>query len=169
MAAVLRKSTHTVSNAKCCGGNMDSSSGGILPPVGELNNIFDDITKEENSNGSTDYRCIYFSNEANSSEPVSNLKVKILSQGTTQFELGPIAKNSPAEAITTEITQPSGVSFYSQQSIERANSDGYLPFPGAQTLLPGEYVGLWIKRITRAAQGSGIITEDLVLDFTWVS
>lgn len=169
MSVVLRKSMHTANGVKGCGGAMDTRVEGILPAIGELHNIFDEISKEENSNGSVDYRCIYVHNQTDSVEPVSNLKVKILSQGTTQFELGPLAKNQQAEAITTENTAPQSVTFSDKSRMERSNPDGYLPFSEAVTLSPGESVGLWLKRVTKPSQGSGVLTEDLVLDFTWMS
>lgn len=167
MAIVVRKSSHVAVDKICCGGAMASGSEGILPPIGVLHSLFDEITKQENSTGATDYRCIYIQLTPDSVEPIGNPRIKILSESETIISLGPLTKNVQAEAIATESTAPSGVTFYTQTEINQRNSTGYLSFPGTSTLNPGEYCGLWIKRRTNATSGSGSITEELVLDLEY--
>lgn len=146
---------------------MVSGPDGVIPPTGTLESIFDEVSKQENIAGTTDYRCIYLENSRNSVEPAVAPRVRILSETESEISLGPLQKNVQAEAIANEKTAPQAVTFRTQKEIDEQNSDKYLRFPDVTSLLPGEYCGLWLKRKTKPTSGAGTITEEVILDINW--
>lgn len=167
MALILRKSANTVESKPLLGGAMVTGSDGILPPTGTLHGIFDEISKQENVTGVIDYRCIYLENPRDAIEAAGTPRIRILSQSESEISIGVLQKNIQAQAIGNEKEAPSGVVFRTQKEIEAQNSDKMLKFPSTSQLLPGEYCAVWLKRQTKASNGSGVITEEVVLDIQW--
>ncbi len=129
------------------------SIGGVLSAndMGEaLHDLFDVVGSSEASAGDTEYRCIYIQNN-HGTITAQNIKAFILSQTTspdTSFEIGlGVAGANTAEAtIADENTAPASVVFSAP-----ADDASGLDIPD---LAPGDYFGLWIKRIVNAASAA---------------
>lgn len=161
MSLEMRKSQHKIGGAISCGGAIDKSKDGLIPFTGSVNNVFDNILKHESADGVTNYRLVYLYNSPDNSESVYKTRVRLLTEPDSKISVGAMSKGDTGESIASETTPPSGVTFYTQQQLNQ--SGGYLKFPSADILAPGEHVGLWIKREANASTGSGTITEELVL------
>lgn len=167
MKLTIRFSSHSVDGVKSLGGTKAAGGDGILSYTSPLDSVFDRITKKENMDGVTDYRCFYLCNET-TSVVVFNPKIKILTTPNSVISIGTLTKGTTAESITNETTQPSGVIFHDKAAIDRT-SDGYLDFPGTTELRPGESAPFWIKRQVSSTSGSGVTTEELLFEVKYTS
>lgn len=167
MKLTIRFSTHSANGVKSIGGTSKSGSDGILSYTTPIDSVFDRITKKENLDGVTDYRCFYLCNET-SDVIVFNPKIKIVTTPSSKISIGTLTKGTTAEAISTEATAPSGVTFHTKEAIDKL-SDGYLEFPGTQELRPGEYAPFWIRRQVASTSGSGVTTEQMLFEVKYTS
>lgn len=123
--------------------NPNNSIGGAMSSTeinsGELNNLFDRITKSENFNEITDYRCIYVYN--NGDDDFINGKIYIdnltPSVSLTEFKIGAGAINSTPGILSSEISIPPGIVFNSHFAYTKKS----LPDIPANSFIP-----IWIKR-----------------------
>ena len=156
---VLRLSTgNTTSTSnsdpnQSLGGNMATNAEAVITPADtRLNNLFDNISKLENANGTTDYRCVFIHNDTTTAGAVFS-DGAIFLQGLTKatIELGIGAIGTTAAVIPDENTAPAGITF----SAPSATSPLYLP----AALNPGDAIPLWIKRTANNIAGAGTITD----------
>ncbi len=125
---------------------------------GTLNDLFDDITGDENANSTVDYRCIFLHN-AHGSLTLLNPVLWIASEvsGGANIALGvdttaaSVIGSSSAQAVTaaTQTTAPSGVSFSSPTSKNTGLSLGDIP--------AGQCKGFWFRR---TATNSAALNND---------
>lgn len=167
MKLTIRLSNHSADGVRSIGGDKISSAEGVLAYTTPLDSVFDRITKKENMDGVTDYRCFYLCNET-SGVTVFNPKLKILTTPDSTISIGPLAKGTVAEAIATEKNAPVGVTFHDKAAIDKT-SDGYLSFPNTTELRPGESAPFWIRRQVKSTAGSGVTTEELLFEVKYTS
>jgi len=126
----------------------DAALGGLKSSVevvdDTLNNLFDDVTGTEHTDGSTNYRCIFVTNTNGSTDAVST-KVYI-STNTTSVDdkvyigLDLTGKGTTADTIADETTAP-------DPAVTFVDSDSYATGIELGTLAPGESYPIWIKRV----------------------
>ncbi|RLA68507.1 MAG: hypothetical protein DRQ78_00025 [Epsilonproteobacteria bacterium] len=150
--------TATEPNASL-GGAMGTNVGAVITTASTtLNNLFDNISKLENSDGIVDHRCIMIHNDTAISGAVfaggsvyvdeaANTKAGI------QIGFGSATKNTPETIIADEKNVPAGVVFGSH------TSGNALTFPTDMVLNPGDYLGVWIRREAQNVSGSGTVTD----------
>lgn len=128
--------------------NPNLSLGGVISTTevvdNTLNNLFDDVTGDEHTAGATEYRAIFFKNS--SAETAYNAKIWIDSNTTATDDTLNIGKEatvgSPIQTVALETTAPTGISF--------STADGQANAISIGSLLAGEVIGIWIKRIVTA-------------------
>ena len=123
------------------------------------NNLWDDISQEDNISQTPDYRCIYIFNNPTGPRPGPINGVKAYIGGSTNaiFELGKVEnKNLAATPTNNELEAPAGISF------DRYTKEKRLDIG---TLNPGDSYAVWIKRTPQNISGAGEIREvfDLVI------
>ncbi len=111
---------------------------------GDLNNLFDDVTSSESTNGSTEYRCLFIQNK-NATIDLINAVVFIESNTTSEdtsveIGLGTGGISSNEQTVPNETTAPSGVVFSTAEDANNGISVGTLPSDNG-------YVAVWIKRV----------------------
>lgn len=164
---ILRLSTGTLSSqantnpVRSLGGKMSLDAGAIINDSNTtMNNLFDDVTKAQNYQGSTEYRCVYIHNDtADTSQTVSAMKIYVEagSKATVEIALG--AKNTDAPVITGESDPSSvltGVSFSAPSSTFKLNIT-----TGSEVFNAGDKIPLWIKRTVSNIIGSGVIQDTI--------
>jgi len=168
---ILRLSTGSTSSSTSNGPN--NSLGGkmgtddaakILTTNTEFNNLWDDISKLENSNNTTDYRCIFVHNDTTTPNN-SFLLGKLYFSGSPKavFQAGIGAggvKNSDDIVIANETTAPTGVTFADHNDEASA-----LALP---TLEPNDYIAIWLKRTANNIPGSGVINDLISINISGV-
>ena len=125
-----------------------------------LNNLFDDISGNENAASTVDYRCIFIHN-AHGSLQYQNVVVYLLSEvaGGANIAIGvdPTAASAigaaPAQAVTiaSETTAPAGVSFTSPTTFGAGIAVG--------NLNAGQCRAIWIRRtatVSAALNNDGV-------------
>lgn len=124
-----------------------------------LNNLFDDISKDESYAGSVDYRCFYIWN-TNPTDTLITAAVYVQSQpsGADSVEIGldPAGVNdgsASAVTIADESTAPAGVTFSAPSDSASALSIGDLP--------PDQGIAIWVKRTVPANTLAGT-PQDIV-------
>lgn len=127
--------------------------------VVSLNNLFDDVTGDESSAGSVEYRCIFVLNN-HGTLSLTNTKVwlssEVASGATVAIGLDPvgaIAKGSvlaQATDVASETDAPAGVTFSSPTTKLAGLSIG--------TLAPGEVQAIWVRRTVPA--GTSAMSND---------
>lgn len=167
MKLTVRLSSHSANGVASCGGAKKEGQEGILTYTTGLDAVFDRVTKKENMDGVTDYRCLYISNETNG-VTIFNPKIKILTSSTSEISIGTLGKNIVAGSISTEKETPSGVTFKTKSEID-VSGDGYLSFPGITELAPGEFAPFWIRRKVASSSGSGTTTEEFIFKLKYTS
>jgi hypothetical protein len=129
-----------------------------------LNNLFDDITKAENFNITTDYRCVYIHNDTtNPAEIFANGEVYLNGGSYATIQVGVGVKGAVAVTIANENAVPAGITFSSPTSAA--------PLPlmsGTNQLNQGEFIALWIKRTANNISGSGTVTDSIPLSIRGV-
>lgn len=158
MANIVLKLSGGISNT-----NPNASLGGVMSQDSQanittsntsLNNLFDDISKSENFNGTTDYRCVYISNDTiNAGEIFASGEVYISGTPYADIQIGVGTKNATAPTIGDENTVPSGVSFSTPSSGS--------PLSLGADLDPGDYIALWIRRTASNISGTGTVTDSI--------
>ncbi len=139
-----------------------SSFGGHVattkPVDATLNNLFDNITGDQNAASQVDYRCLFVVNTNTSNTwltPVAWISAEISGGANAAIGVDPLGASlsgaAPAQAVTiaTATTAPSGVTFSSPTVKASGISLG--------SLAPGSGVAIWIKR---AAQNSVALDLD---------
>lgn len=164
---VLRLSTGTTSGssnsnpANSTGGNMATNPEAVITTSNTtLNNLWDNITKAENFAGTTDYRCVFIHNDTSTVGALfASGQVYISGSSLASFQIGMAAtKNTATVTIADENTAPSGITF------STPTSGSPLPLmSSANTLNPGDYIAMWIKRTANNITGSGTVTDALNL------
>lgn len=160
---ILRLSTGSTSVSTSAGPN--SSIGGKMgtDSAAEIsvsnttaNNLFDNISKLENSASTTDYRMIYVHNDtATSGEIFASGVIFLAGQPKATIKIGVGAKNSEAQAVlATENAVPSGITF--DTYAEAAPLD---LLASGDVLNPGDFVPVWIERQADNITGVGNVTD----------
>jgi len=133
-------------------------------PTDTLENVFDNITRAEALIGRTEYRCFYVYNTGGGHISGAIVEIKLNPAVTTiSVGLDPAGKgdgrsNGVATTIATEDTTPTGVKFFSEDSLSDKPFDTIkLPLG---LLKSGESVPVWIKRITEQATAQ-VVTIDI--------
>lgn len=141
------------------GGNMGTDSNAIITTANTtLNNLFDNISKLENGNGTTDYRCVFIHNDTVvQGEVFANGVLFLQGSPKATVEVGVGPKGTVDEIIASETTAPVGITF--TQPTEGAP----LQMSGDDILNPGEAIPLWIKRTANNVAGAGTITDIISL------
>jgi len=132
-----------------------------------LENLFDNIKRNEALTGRTEFRCFYIFNTGGSHvsgvviEITINPAISIVSIGLDSTGKGDGRNNGIATTIATEDTVPTGVKFFGEDT---ASADG--PFDSVKLplglLKSGEGVAVWLKRVTEKG-ASQTITLNLVV------
>ena len=164
---VLRLSTGgagaTNSNPNAAmGGSMATNTEAVITTAStSLNNLFDDVTKAENYNGTTDYRCVYVHNDTLApGEIFASGEVYIAGTPYADVQIGLGTKNSTAPTIGDENTSPSGVSFTAP------NSGAALSL--GSDFNPGDAIPLWIRRTANNIAGTGTVTDSIPISIRGV-
>lgn len=134
-----------------------------------LENLFDNIKRNEILVGRTEYRLLYITNTSGTVtgatvEISTNPSISIVSMGLDIAGKGDGINTGVAAAIATEITVPTSIKFFGE---DEASSDG--PYDTVRLpvgmLKAGEAVGIWLKRVTEpGAQQVVTINIDVVHD-----
>lgn len=107
-----------------------------------LNGLFNTVTADEASSGSTKYRCIYLQN-INGVDTLSAIKLWIQSNTsspdtTISIGLDPAGKNGDAVTIADENSAPAGVTFSAPADAGSGLDIG--------DLASADFYGFWIRR-----------------------
>lgn len=159
MAVNLRFSTNISNGKKSLGGPVDTTASGIYSPNTTAADVFfDEVLKSENIAGTPDYRCVYIKND-NTSQTVYSPQFEFLSfPNTDKFQIGLLTdKNVSATTIADENTAPAGINF---QTVS-VNTPIDLIQGDNKTLLPGEFIGFWLKRTPANLGASGTVISSL--------
>lgn len=169
----MKLSTNTQQGRKYLGGAIDSSAAGILQQTQVTSNfVFDEVSKIENINEVTDYRCLYVKNDYEA-KTVYNVKLRILTvPSVSDFWIALVPKGDTAESIVNENTEPTGLTFYNKTDLDTTVetseiSNGYLK--GPSELVSGEYFAIWFKRKAKNVGGSGTTVAEFSFDVTYDS
>jgi hypothetical protein len=142
------------------GGQMATNAEALITTSNtSLNNLWDDITKAENFNGTVNYRCVYIHNDTVAiGELFADGEVFINGVPFATFELGVGTKNVAAPIIVDEESAPGGISFSSPTDLAPL-----LLMAVSNVLDPNDFIPLWIKRTAANIAGSGTVTDTLNL------
>lgn len=123
-----------------------------------LNNLFDDVSGDENIASDVEYRCIFIHN-SNASISLDNVRIYILSQvaGGAGIEIGAdtVAASAIGSAgaqaveVVDENTAPTGITFSTPTTLGTAINIGSIP--------AGQCKAIWIKR---TAANTGAVPND---------
>lgn len=165
MSANLRFSTNTVDGKKYLGGPLITGASGIFATSATAANlVFDEVLKSENIAGTADYRCLYLQNDF-SNQTLYEPKLEVISMtDSAKFTIGLVTdKNINAQAIGTENTAPTGITFNDIGLSTAVN----LIKGTSNFLLPGEYVAVWIKRTPQNLGTSGTVTGEFIFQLRY--
>jgi hypothetical protein len=143
--------------ANSIGGNMATNPEAIINTSNTtLNNLWNNVSKTDNFNGVTTYRCVYIHNDtATSGDIFANGTAYMTGSPLATFTLGLVAtKNTAAGTIADEHTAPSGITFTAPTS-----GSPLALLSSSNVLNPGDYIGLWLKRVDNNITGSGSVTD----------
>jgi hypothetical protein len=132
-------------------GNVNNSLGKYISTTqmtdNVLNNLFDDISGDENSNSTVDYRCFFVHNAHASISwitVVAWISTEVSGGASVAIGLDPAGATAigsaaaQAAVIANETTAPSGVTFSSPTTKGAGLSIG--------TLAPGQCYAIWVRR-----------------------
>lgn len=127
------------------------SLGGVLSSteiVTADNNLFDDVSGQETTDGHTDYRGVYVYNNGDVDLIAPVVWIQDESVAAADIELAPAAEGVGVTmaTIASEITQPATVTF-----VEAPNKVGGIVLPNIPA---GSRKGIWIRRIIAPATGA---------------
>ena len=165
MSANLRFSTNTVDGKKYLGGPLITGANGIFSTSATAANlVFDEVLKSENIAGTPDYRCLYLQNDF-SSQTIYEPKIEVVSMtDTAAFTIGLLTdKNVNAQSIGSETTVPTGITF---TDIGLSTPVNLVQGP-SNSLLPGEFIGFWIKRTPQNLGASGTVTGEFIFQLRY--
>ena len=133
-------------------GNTDpaNSLGGVITATQWPSGIFDNVTSAEATAGDSEYRAVFVKN-TNATDTLYSAVVWVYSNTPdtdteVAIALGDEGKNLAVELIASEGAAPVGPSFSLAATEGAALSLGDLG--------PGEYYGIWIRRVVNAAASS---------------
>ena len=148
--------------------NPNNSLGGYMSTTqwtgGTLNDLFSDITGDENADLQVDYRCIFLQNTNGTLtllSPVLWIASEVAGGADIALGMDPTAASaigtSSAQAVTVanSLTAPSGVTFSSPTTFSGGISMGNLP--------AGQCVAFWFKRTatnSAALNNDGVTIND---------
>jgi len=158
MANIILRLTGGASNVTpdaSLGGAMGTEPGARIQTTNtNLNNLFDNISKLENSDGVTDYRCVMIHNDTvTSGEVFAQGAVFLEGEPKAVSKVGFGTYDTNAVVIPNENTPPAGINFTIPTEAVP------LVFPGDQKLEPGQYLALWIERTAQNVAGAGTVTD----------
>lgn len=125
-----------------------------------LHNLFDRISKLENSTGTTDYRVVYIHNDtAVPGEVFANGRIYLQGSPKANITIGVGIKNNDANTPISadENTAPFGITFSSP------TESSPLIISGDEILNIGDNIPVFIKRTANNVAGSGTITDVIPL------
>ena len=163
---ILRLSTGSTTvvtssgEANSLGGKMGTDDASkILVTNTSINNVFDDISKLENSNGNTDYRVVYIHNDvaALSGDVFVNGLVYLAGTTRADIRIAVGTKNVDAELLANESVAPVAASFTSPTEAAP------LQISPDDLMNEGDFVPLYIERVANNIAGSGTITDSITL------
>ena len=165
MSANLRFSTNTVDGKKYLGGPLITGANGIFSTSATAANlVFDEVLKSENIAGTPDYRCLYLQNDF-SNQTIYEPKLEVVSMtDTAAFTIGLLTdKNVNAQSIGSETTVPTGITF---TDIGLSTPVNLVQGP-SNFLLPGEFIGFWIKRTPQNLGACGTVTGEFIFQLRY--
>lgn len=134
-------------NAGTAAGSLGKYISTTQPTDNTLNNLFDNISGDENANGIVDYRCIFVHNAHASltwQSPVVWLLSEVAGGANISIGVDPTAASAIGSAgaqavqVANETTAPAGVSFSAPITQGTALALG--------DIAPGQCKAIWIKR-----------------------
>lgn len=149
---VTKLSINTGPGNSTAQGNVNDSIGGFMSSTqltdATLNNLFDDITGDENAASDVEYRCIFFHN-THATIALTNAKVWLFSETAGGANaaialdgtgvVSATSASAQAERVANENTAPSGETFTSPTT--KAGSGLSVASLGA-----GQTVAVWVRR-----------------------
>jgi hypothetical protein len=134
--------------AASLGGAMSTVSGGLIA-TDVANALFDNVSADEAAGGDTEYRGIYVRNNHGSltwGTVKAWIETQTVSAGTSlEIGLATEAAGAAMATIPNEGTAPAGVTFSAPADKAAGLAVG--------NLTPGQYRGLWVKRIVDDTTG----------------
>lgn len=132
------QSDHSAGGIDSIGGDIDSDE---LSSTA-MNNIFDDVPGSESLPGDTEYRVVFVKNE-HGSLTWTAVKAYLENNENNQISIGTkVAKNTAAQDLTDEDTDPTGVTWN-----QGADYDNGISLPD---LAPNDYVAIFLRRVVPA-------------------
>lgn len=138
--------------------DVNASLGGVKSSTSvtsaSTNNLFDQASSAETTDGDIEYRCVYIHNN-HGTLTAQNVRIWISSNtpsaGTSiAIGLGTAAVNGEEQTVANESTAPSGVTFSEPSSEGAALTPANLP--------AGQHIALWVRRTINA--GTSAFTDD---------
>ena len=122
----------------------NASLGGVISSTEVAagdNNLFDDVTGQQTTDGHTDYRGVYIFNNGDVDliAPVVWIQDEASSSADIEIAIAAEGVGVTMATIANEITAPSGVSF-----VEAPNKAGGITLPNIPS---SSRKGIWVKRI----------------------
>lgn len=169
-------------NKQYVGGPPINTSLGIFSPGNRsVGNLFDDVLKQENIDGTPDYRCLYVKNDSSSNgDTIYQPQFEFISAtNTAEFEIGlaPLVvdtvKNTTAESLTgakNEKTPPSNISWISLTTANQIVDLIQTNIPGTtitNQLTKDEHVYFWLKRKPKNIGGSTTTTGTFLFNIRY--
>lgn len=129
-----------------------------------VNNLWDDVTQQENIDGTVNYRCVYIFNNPDGPNPgdfingsayigkstYDKFMIGITEDDSNQAGINNL-KSSTAAVLSAETDEPPGVRWK-----EGVRGESEVRFG---TLAPGQSIPLWIKRTPVNISGAGEVRE----------
>lgn len=151
------------STAGTAAGSLGKYVSTTQPTDNTLNNLFDDVTGDENAASDVEYRCIFFLNNHGTltlQNAVAWLSAEVASGATQALGVDPTAISAKASAsaqaveVTDENTAPAGVTFTPYTSVD-TKAEGL----SLGNIGPGQVKAVWIRRTaanTAAVDNDGV-------------
>ena len=126
----------------------DASLGGVISSVEvstSIHGLFDRVTGPEATDGTIEYRCVFFKNTDSDANGLVDPAVFIQSNSsstdtTLAIGLDPAGKSASATTIGSEASAPAGVSFSAPTDYA-----GGLALP-SDPYAQDAYIGIWVRR-----------------------
>ncbi len=160
------------------GGDLNTSGNGSLGGIMSstayaddvIENLFDNVSRNEGLLGRTEYRCIYILNTGGGHISGAVIEVKVnppltrISIGLDPAGKGDGVNRGVATNIPTEDTTPSGVKFFGEDILSADGPWNVVKLP-LGLLKSGEAVPVWLKRVTEQGPAQTVTVElDVVHD-----
>ena len=163
---ILRLSTGHATNTdattpdSAIGGKMGLNAAAIITTSNtSLNNLFDNVSKQDNSSSTTDYRLVYIHNDiATAGQVFSNGVVYLQGSTKANISVAVATKNvDTIDVLADENSDPTGITFTAP------TQTAPLTMSADNTLDIGDFIPLWIKRTANNVSGSGTVTDVISL------